>query len=155
MLRALKATESKCDDGMGQDVKAVPQDNYHSAIALLKTYEKVIRAKESSPLGIYPMTFLSAHYIYLAGLTLMAHALLALDERLEVLKKMEDLEFDADGNPEGEKLSWTGFWEASNTCLVLLQWCAERWLGMEGMRDIYLKVAGRVLPEMARKGLLS
>ncbi|KAF2795988.1 hypothetical protein K505DRAFT_272367 [Melanomma pulvis-pyrius CBS 109.77] len=154
MLRALKATEEQSADEGELEISAVPQDNYHSAVALLRTYEKVIRAKESAPLGIYPMTFLSAHYIYLAGLTLMAHALLALDGRLDVVKRMEDLEVDVDGNPEFEKPDWTGVWEASNSCLVLLQWCAERWPGMEGMRDIYLRVAGRVLPEMARKGLL-
>lgn len=34
------------------------------------------------------MTFMSAHYIYLAGLTLMIHTLLALDGRIHTLKKV-------------------------------------------------------------------
>ncbi|KAF2000356.1 hypothetical protein P154DRAFT_491944 [Amniculicola lignicola CBS 123094] len=155
MLNAVKATESEefSIEEM-QGIKAVPQDNYHSAIALINTYEKLIRAPVDSPLGIYPMTFLSAHYIYLAGLTLMAHALLALDGRIGVLQKMEDLSIEENGQGITEELDWSGLWEASNSGLVLLQWCAERWPGMEGMRDIYMKLAGRVLPEMARKRLL-
>ncbi|KAF2661507.1 hypothetical protein K491DRAFT_647281 [Lophiostoma macrostomum CBS 122681] len=154
MLSAIKATESSDLDDVAT-VKAIPQDNYHSAIALIETYEKVIRAPEASPLGIYPMTFLSAHYIYLAGLTLMAHALLALDGRLQVLKKMEEMELDG-GSIESmcEKLDYGGLWEGSNRCLVLLQWCVEKWPGMEGMRDIYLRLAGKVIPAMAKKGLM-
>lgn len=155
MLRALKATEE--DDGIfeGLGTTAIPQDNFHSAISLLQTYEKVVRASESSPLGIYPMTFLSAHYIYLAGLTLMAHALLVLDGRLRVLKRMEELEFVAETSElTYGAIEWKGLWEASNSCLVLLQWCAERWKGMDGMRDIYQSLAGRVMGRMAGKGLL-
>ncbi|KAF2105979.1 hypothetical protein BDV96DRAFT_559719 [Lophiotrema nucula] len=153
MLKAVKATES-LDTRALKDVQAVPQDNYHSAIALIQTYEKVVRAPEESALGIYPMTFLSAHYIYLAGLTLMAHALLALDGRLDILKRMEVLDISLGETEQCEKLDHSGLWEASNSCLVLLQWCTERWPGMEGMRDIYMRLSGRIMPEMARQGLL-
>lgn len=153
MLRAIKATESETIESL-EEIKAIPQDNYHSAIALIHTYEKVVRAPESSPLGIYPMTFLSAHYIYLAGLTLMVHALLALDGRLEVLTRMEELKINENGDGMCEKVDWRGLWEASNSCLVLLQWCAERWPGMEGMRDMYQRLAGRVIPEMVKKGII-
>lgn len=152
MLRAIKATEAS---ELEPQLKLVlPQDNYHSAISLIQTYDKVVRASETSPLGIYPMTFLSAHYIYLAGLTLMAHGLLAIDGRRHILKKMEDLELDGEEEAMYENIDWSELWEVSNSCLVLLQWCAERYPGMEGMRDIYLKLAGRVISEMVRKGLM-
>lgn len=154
ILRALKATRETGTLFEGSALIAIPQDNYHSAIALIATYEKVTRAPESSPLGIYPITFLSAHYIYLAGLTLMAHALVALDRRLRVLKRMEELEFNEkkDEWSTGD-LDWRSLWEASNSCL-LLQWCAERWKGMEGMRDIYQDLTGKVVMKMVAQGLM-
>lgn len=39
----------------------VASDPFHSAIHVIRTYEKIIRAPERSTLGTYPMTFMSAH----------------------------------------------------------------------------------------------
>lgn len=47
---------------------------------------------EHSALGCYPMTFISAHNIYMASSTLLAHALLRLDGHVRVLSPMGDPE---------------------------------------------------------------
>ncbi|KAF2497402.1 hypothetical protein BU16DRAFT_456526 [Lophium mytilinum] len=146
LLVALRTTATK-HDGSSVDLKAIPQDNYWSACALIRAYEKVIRAPEKSVLGAYPMTFLSAHYIYLAGVTLMAHALLAIDGRVPVLKPMLQLR----ETPEIGSLDFTTLYEISNSCLVLLCFCAERWTGMEGMQYAFKKLADKVIPALLRR----
>lgn len=148
MLRAVSATELSSSAPL--EITAVPQDNYWSAYGLIRNYQKIIRAPEDSPLGAYPMTWMSAHYIYLSGLTLMSHALLAIDGRVTTLKKMSELESKSDTEP----IDFRELFEVSNSCLILLSWCAERWPGMEGMLDVYKKLADRVIPAMFRRGLL-
>lgn len=148
MLRAISATEVTSTTEIL--IKSVPQDNYWSSYGLIRSYEKIIRAPEDSPLGTYPMTFMSAHYIYLAGLTLMTHALLALDGKVRTLKKFSELGSES----ETEAIDFSELFEVSNSCLIILSWCAERWPGMEGMMDVYKKLADKVIPAMFRKGLL-
>lgn len=94
MLRAIGATEAPSTATL--PIKAVPQDNYWSSYGLIRSSEKIICAPEDSPLGTYPMTFMSAHYFYLAGLTLMTHTLLALDGRIKTLKKLSELDSESD-----------------------------------------------------------
>jgi hypothetical protein len=149
MLRAIKSIEVSAETPV--EVSAVPQDNYWSACALVRSYEKVVRAPEDCVLGSYPMTFLSAHYIYLAGLTLMTHALLALDGRVKLLKRFG---FAQDKEIEVDSLNFAGLFEVSHSCLLLLSWCAERWPGMEGMMQVYKNLADKIIPAMFRKGLL-
>ncbi|KAF2804090.1 uncharacterized protein BDZ99DRAFT_546055 [Mytilinidion resinicola] len=146
LLVAIRTTTMNRNDS-STDFKAVPQDNYWSACALIRTYEKVIRAPEKSILGAYPMTFLSAHYIYLAGITLMAHALLAIDSRVPILKPMLQL----GETPEIGSLDLTNFYEISNSCLILLSFCAERWTGMEGMLYSFKKLSDKIIPALLRR----
>ena len=127
----------------------VPQDNYWSACTLVKTYEKVMRAPEFSPLGTYPMTFMSAHYIYLAGLTLMAHCLLAIDGRVRTMRPMAEPRPDQPLQP----IDFSNVYEVSGSCLILLTWCAEKWPGMVGMLDVYKRLSERLIPALMRKGL--
>jgi hypothetical protein len=147
LLGALRTTATSHDGPLALQ-RAIPQDNYWSACDLIRTYERVVRAPEKSILGAYPMTFLSAHYIYLAGVTLIAHALLAIDGRVPILKPMLQLEI---GMPEIGSLDFINFFEVSNSCVILLSFCAERWPGMEGMLYAYKKLADKVIPALFRR----
>ncbi|KAH8892675.1 hypothetical protein GQ53DRAFT_719125 [Thozetella sp. PMI_491] len=130
----------------------VASDPFYSAVNLIRTYEKIIRAPEQSNLGQYPMTFMSAHYIYLATSTLLAHAVLRLDGRTKMLGRM----FGGSGATEvdAEEIDWGIFVDISSSCLVLLSWCGERWPGMLGMLGVYQKLLRRALRELIRKGIV-
>ncbi|KAI1453751.1 hypothetical protein F4805DRAFT_469864 [Annulohypoxylon moriforme] len=138
----------------------VASDPFHSAIHTIQTYEKIIRAPERSTLGSYPMTFMSAHYIYLASSTLLAYALLRLDGRAVMLKPMCEMDADAslDGGVDGanvvEELDWGAFVDVSSSCLILLSWCSERWPGMLRMLKIHQKLFARVTRELIRLGVV-
>ncbi|KUI62411.1 Pyrimidine pathway regulatory protein 1 [Cytospora mali] len=103
----------------------IASDPFHSAINLIRTYEKVIRASQRSVLGTYPMTFLSAHYIYLASSTLLAYALLRLEGRTKTLRRMSDTKRLTE--EDAEELDWGAFFDVSSSCVILLAWCGERW----------------------------
>ncbi|KAI1372064.1 hypothetical protein F4677DRAFT_273711 [Hypoxylon crocopeplum] len=164
LLRALRTTAENPpakNDGEDQSEGMFPEDGpilvasdpFHSAISLIRTYEKVIRAPEHSVLGTYPMTFMSAHYIYLASSTLLAHALLRVDGRAKTLRRMCDINgVSAD---ETEELDWGAFVDVSSSCLILLAWCGERWPGMVRMLGVYQRLFRRIVREIIVKGMVT
>lgn len=145
-LRATLAQETETVDDI-----YVASDPFYSSINLVHTYEKIIRAPENSVLGTYPMTFMSAHYIYLASSTLLAHGLLRLDGRARVLRRMHECDVTERNT---EHLDWGTFIDMSSPCLVLLAWCAERWPGMARMLRVYQKLFRRIVRELIRRGLV-
>jgi len=144
MLRALSIRKFPSSR---EDFEGVPSDSYYSACKLIKTYEEVLQAPGSSSLGAYPMTFMSAHYIYLAALTLMAHCQLWLTGSVPTLPPWSGT------NAEGafEAVDFDGIFESCGSCLVLLTWCAEKWRGMSGMLDTYRRLSETLLPLIMRK----
>lgn len=132
----------------------IASDPFYSAINLIQTYEKIVRAPKNSQLGIYPMTFLSAHYIYLASSTLLAHALLRIDGRVQTLRRLCEMskEPGSDESLETEELDWGAFMDVSTSCLILLAWCVERWPGMLGMLEVYQRLFHRVTRELIKQG---
>ncbi|CAK7208919.1 hypothetical protein SCUCBS95973_000276 [Sporothrix curviconia] len=166
LLQALRATGSTAFDGNIDVAVTVASDPFYSSIRLIRTYEKIIRAPASSALGTYPMTFLSAHYIYLASSTLLAHALLRLDGRTRVLPRMSATAPAAAGQGGGggeggegngssnEDLDWGAFVDVSGSCQVLLAWCGERWPGMVGMLGVYQQLFGRTIRELIVRGFV-
>jgi hypothetical protein len=157
LLKALRATTAPADGGQRQGIDAdavvVASDPFYSAIHLIRTYEKIIRAPESSVLGTYPMTFMSAHYIYLASSTLLAHALLGLDGRAKVLRRMDESD-SAVSEDTVEDLDWGAFIDVSSSCLILLAWCGERWPGMMGMLGVYQRLFRRIVRELITNGMV-
>ena len=145
LLRALRAGP---ESESVLPVLPVASDAFYSSIRLIRTYEKIIRAPESSALGSYPITFMSAHYIYLASSTLLANALLRLDGRATVLPPMGN---DAASSAE---LDWGAYVDVSSSCLILLAWCGERWPGMLGMLGVYQRLFGRTIRELIGKGIV-
>lgn len=128
---------------------AIPQDNYWSACELIKIYESIIRARQESALGEYPMTFISVHFICIACMTILSHALLALSGRDQTRKMVGPGETSELG-----KMDFRGLWSASNSALLLLSWCSERWPGAEGMLNVYKRLADVIIPAMFRKGMM-
>jgi hypothetical protein len=127
---------------------AIPQDNYVAACELIRTYEYILRARRDSPLGSYPMTFVSAHLIYLACMTLMSHALLALIGHEKTWKMDEMMEVY-----ETERIDLSELWSMSNSALVLLSWCSERWPGTQGMLNVFKKLVDKTIPAVFRRAL--
>ena len=138
----------------------VAADPFYSSIRLIRTYEKIIRAPEASALGAYPMTFLSAHYIYLASSTLLAHALLRLDGRTRLLPRMSGMSSmsgmaaSGDNSTGDEDLDWGAYVDVSGSCQVLLAWCGERWPGMLGMLGVYQQLFKRTIRELIVRGFV-
>lgn len=145
MLQALSGTR---ENNTGAVPKYIPSDNYWSAVQLIRTYEKVLQAPDDSAVGIYPMTFMSAHYICLAALTLMAHGLLSIDGRIQSRCFLDE-------NPAGfpPNIDYSGIHEVSASCLILLSWCAEKFPGLDGILEMYKRLSEKVLPELLRRGL--
>lgn len=149
-----QSTGSAAEQHDAIDLILVASDPFYSAMNLIRTYQKIIRAPRNSQLGQYPMTFMSAHYIYLASSTLLAYALLRIDGRTKTLRKLCEMDkaIVSGGHPETEELEWDGFMDVSTSCLILLAWCVERWPGMLGILEVYQQLFHRVTRELIKKG---
>lgn len=126
-----------------------PEDGFYSACRLIQVYDKVVRSREDSILGTYPMTFMSAHYCWIAAMTIMAHCLLLLDGRLTPKRLVTDPRL----LQETSSISLNNIFDISGSCLTLLMFCAEQWPGMISMVDVYRKLSSRILPQVIRKGI--
>jgi len=146
LLRALTATKEPMLAADATEV--IPRESYRSACKAVEVYHKILRGAETSPWGMYPVTMVSAHYIYQATLTIMAHCLLAIDGRLPVVSFSRELGGDDDG-----PIDFRGIQEISGTCLLLLNMVAQKWPGMVGILDIYKTLQDKVLPIMMQSGL--
>ncbi|KKY16860.1 putative isoflavone reductase family protein [Phaeomoniella chlamydospora] len=100
-----------------------PEDGFYSACRLIQVYDKVVRSREDSILGTYPMTFMSAHYCWIAAMTIMAHCLLLLDGRLTPKRLVTDPRL----LQETSSISLNNIFDISGSCLTLLMFCAEQW----------------------------
>lgn len=147
LLKALRLTSGP-EPREPAPVVTVASDPFLSAINLIRTYEKIIRAPEQSPRGAYPMTIMSAHYIYLATSTLLAYGLLGLDGRAGMLRPMS--EADPVQENETQDLDWAEFVGVSGSCLILMAWCSERWPGFGGTLHVYKQLFARVNQELVR-----
>jgi Fungal specific transcription factor domain len=149
LLESLKQDAINRDDPTYQ-LQWIPQDNYYAACELILAYERVIRSPHDSALSVYPMTFLSAHYIYLAGLTLMAHCLVVLERSIPVMSPFSDTQ----GESDPSKIDFSRISEISASCLILLTWCSDRWPEMVSMLNVYKRLSDRLVPALIRSGVL-
>ncbi|KAL2434774.1 hypothetical protein ABEF95_007057 [Exophiala dermatitidis] len=174
MLFALsKLTEDSTVESVGGygkvfHVASVAVQSFASAIALIDCYEALILSDDSELFSNYPVTFVSAHEIYVASLTFVAGCFCLLDGRI----KLEDLSTGQQGlhTTTRTKQSWvfqTGIrgqdtraererplHHISASCIALLTWCTFQWPGMSGMLEIYRELSSEVLPKMAAKGMV-
>lgn len=147
LLRALASTKEPM---LSQDcTDMVPRESYHSACKVVDFYNKLCNGAEDSPYGQYPITIISAHYIYQAALTIMAHCLLAIDGRLPVVSFSSEMSGNADG-----PVDFRGITEISETSLALLDTLGKKFPGMVGLYDICRSLHDKVLPVMMRSGLV-
>ncbi|OQU98976.1 Fungal Zn2-Cys6 binuclear cluster domain-containing protein [Cladophialophora immunda] len=141
ILRHLEQTRDRTASIVGE----FPIDSFYSACRLIQIYNKVTGARADSVLGTYPLTFMGAHYCWSAAMTIIAHSLLVLDGRLVPKRLITDVELLKEG------IQLNNIVEMSNSCLVLLQFCAEQWPGMLGMVDVYKSLAHNIIPRMVGK----
>ncbi|ETN46550.1 uncharacterized protein HMPREF1541_00735 [Cyphellophora europaea CBS 101466] len=146
LLRALASTKEPMLAHDCADI--IPRESYHSACKVIDFYNKLLHGAEDSPYGQYPITVISAHYIYQAALTIMSHCLLAIDGRLPVVNFSNEMS----GNAEGP-IDFRGIAEISETTLALLDSLGKKFAGMVGMYDICKNLHDKVLPVMMRSGL--
>jgi hypothetical protein len=150
LLERTKQSATMMNEEACNETFWIPQDNYYAACELIRTYERVIRSPHRSALSVYPMTFLSAHYIYLAGLTLMTHCLLAMDKSIPVMPPFSDLSQET----AYPGIDFSAVSEISASCLVLLTWCSDRWPEMISMLNVYKRLSNRLVPALIRSGVL-
>lgn len=146
VLRALANTKDL--NWINEYSDTLPSESYRSACQLVEIYKQILRAPEESPLGLYPLTIVSAMHIQTAAMTIMAFCLLAIDGRIPINKwALESLE-EAPIPP-----SFDNIYDTSGSCLILLAKCAEKFSGMVGMLDIYKSLSQKIIPIMMRSGL--
>jgi hypothetical protein len=129
----------------------IPAEVFTSACRLIELYEEVLRAPRESVLGQYPITFMSAHYIFMASLMVMAYCMLYTDGSVSFPSVIGDScpAYVADTS----HIHLKNVLQISNSCLILLTFCAEKWPGMGGMRDVYRQLSDQVLKQILRLGL--
>lgn len=147
LLRALATTKEPMLPPDCADL--VPRESYHSACRLVEFYNKLLNGTEDTPYGQYPVTIISAHYIYQAVLTVMAHCLLAIDGRLPVI----NFSMELSGNAEGT-IDFQGITHICETSLSLSDRLAKMFDGMLGIYDICKNLSDKVLPVMVRSGFV-
>jgi hypothetical protein len=128
----------------------ITSEPYHSSKILLRLYTLIIRSTtSSSPLSIFPVTFLAAYSIFQAGMTLISYALLSLESAIEIRgpsSLIPEGHQDSERRRNGEtKLDFSDLLSLSNDCLVLLTWCKEQWPGMEGMVDVFTRCSAETI----------
>ncbi|KIX00536.1 uncharacterized protein Z518_10676 [Rhinocladiella mackenziei CBS 650.93] len=145
MMEALNSVR----DGSFQPghIEYIPSEIFLSAGRLIEVYEEILRAPRDSVLGTYPMTFMSAHYIFLASMTITAYFLFYLDGRIP----FQTMIVNPDYLQETARINLESLCQISNSCLILLTFCAEKWPGLVGMRDIYRQLSDQILKHVLVK----
>jgi hypothetical protein len=119
LLRAL--ANSKDVNWINEYPDTLPSESYQSACQLVEIYKHILRAPEDSPLGLYPLTIISAMDIQTAAMTIMAFCLLAIDGRIPANEWAPE-------SPEEipRQLSFDNIYDRSESCLILLTKCADK-----------------------------
>ncbi|KAI1609779.1 hypothetical protein EDD36DRAFT_55877 [Exophiala viscosa] len=129
-----------------QPPPTLPVEIYTSACKLIEIYEQIITSPRNSDYGIYPFTFMSAHNIFMASIMIMAYCILRLDASVSFMRLV------GTACPAYEEatahIHVDNVLQVSNSCLILLTFCAEKWPGMSGMREIYRQLSDQVLKSM-------
>lgn len=136
---------------------AIVADSYWAACELLHAYERLVRAPQGSLLGSYPLTFLSAQYIWLASSTIVGHILIALDGRVRKVwcfRRWHEDGTRVEGLDPQQTLDYGSFIDVSPVCLMLLRWCADRWPGMSGLLEVYESLIKRLNRELISRGMV-
>ncbi|KAH8660526.1 hypothetical protein BX600DRAFT_499674 [Xylariales sp. PMI_506] len=158
LLYALRHTQERPEGGgeTSKDVDSSPiivvADSYWAASDLMRTYDQIASLPKSSPLGAYPLTFISAHIIWMAASTLIAHALLALTGRVRILRRLCEWEVDGEGQVGPEELiDYDALVDMFATCSRLVHWCVERWPEMSDLSRVYGTLMQRLTKELILK----
>ncbi|KIW15669.1 hypothetical protein PV08_05718 [Exophiala spinifera] len=125
----------------------VPEEIFLSAGRLVEVYEEIVQAPRNGALGTYPMTFMSAHYIFLASMMIKAYCLFYLDGNTTFHRTLSDPKYIQ----ETGSIDLENICRISNSCLILLTFCHEKWPGLVGMRDVYRQLSDQLLKRVLQK----
>lgn len=139
-----RPTDSKTPSGW---MEFVPEEIFLSAGRLVEVYEEIVRAPRNGVLGTYPMTFMSAHYIFLASMMIQAYCLFYLDGNTTFQRTIVDPKYVQ----ETKNIDLENICQISNSCLILLTFCHEKWPGLVGMRDVYRQLSDQLLKRVLQK----
>ena len=163
---AIPATDSNPNqpstDHQATDI-VLPRESYTSALCLISFYVDLFRSPEHSPQGMYPISIVSAHYVYTGCLTYLAHVLLSLEpSSFKYLDFTRDLskplqvihENGGDGAipkavSPSEVVDPRAVQRIAEDCLFVLGRVAELFPGTVGMYDICRRLAEKIIPAVA------
>lgn len=149
--RPSSGTTSAATATSAQPSLRIPAEMYTSACRLIEVYEEILRGPRDSVLGCYPMTFMSAHYIFMASMMILAYCTLYLDGRVSFQRIIGNLSpYYAEDTAH---VRMSNVLQISNSCLILLSFCAAKWPGMSGMRDTYRQLSDQILKQILRLDL--
>ncbi|EXJ81536.1 hypothetical protein A1O1_07600 [Capronia coronata CBS 617.96] len=150
LIQALQDTRARGQEtAASQSVQPpliLPVEIFLSACRLVEIFEQIITSPQNSDFGTYPITFMAAHNIFRASIMIMAYCILLLDGRVSFDRVIG--EACPDYQEETAHILVDNVLQVSNSCLVLLTFCAEKWPGMSGMREIYKQLSDQVLRSM-------
>jgi hypothetical protein len=153
VLEALahKNTFKQSQSEVAQTVFNVPDEIFKSATCLVETFEEILMAHRKTIHGSYPITFMSAHYIFTASMMILAYCILSMDEEMAFQSVIDGA--CAEYIEETAHVHLDDVLRISNSCLMLLAFCAEKWPGMEGMRDTFRRLSDQVIGRTLRRNL--
>jgi hypothetical protein len=148
---AYKNTSKPSQSKVAQTAFNVPAEIFKSATCLVEIYEEILMAHRKTILGSYPITFMSAHYIFTASMMILAYCILSMDDDMVFQSVIDGAcpEFIE----ETAHIHLDDVLRISNSCLMLLAFCAEKWPGMEGMRDTFRGLSDQVIGRRLRTSL--
>jgi len=94
------------------------------------------------------VTIISAYYVYISVMTIMANCLLAVDGRLPVVSFMPNY-----GNTTSMAIDFRNIHDISSSCVIVLGKLVDLFPGMIGLLDIYKALSDKIVPAMMRSGL--
>jgi hypothetical protein len=78
---------------------------------------------------------------------IMAYCLLWLDGRVDFRPMIDNPDYIQ----ETSSVTVDNLLQISNSCLILLTFCADKWPGLVGMRDVYCQLSDQILKQVLRK----
>lgn len=154
----------------------LPLECYESACELIEIYNNVLLQPSEDHWGYYPLSTISVHALYVAGMLIMALCMLISDGRAGSLQRVLQSATELDsgtvsldgvgqGSDTSNMMALENLWspprrtgllsdlcKQTTSCLILLTRCVDRFSSMVGMLHTYRKLYEQVIPDMVRKG---
>lgn len=138
-----------------ESVSAIIVRSFSSAYEIIKSYENVILSDNGARVPGYPVTFISAHEICAASLTVMAYCFFIVDSQARSLapRRLRDRSSSKQIDLPLEHEARGKLHHISASCLSLLTWCSIQWPEMAGMLEIFKELSVTLLPKLSKEDI--